>query len=136
MAGSVTATQGSTSQQVKRYSLAWTSDASGVVSGTSAPIGQGTIVAVTFSPGSGGTQPTDAYDLTLLCDTHGNDVMGGEGANLSNATSAHTVPFISNTSGVSFVRQWLHGGGYTLTIANAGNAKTGTVDIYVSNRPL
>lgn len=148
MAGSVVATQslvshGLTSlvgsvnygiRQIVKTSLAWTSDASGNVSGTAVELPPGTIVAVEFIPGSGGTQPSDLYDVTFT-DAEGvnmfDDGAGTSvGANLSNATSSHKVPFVGGGS-VTYVRQWLHGGNYTLVVAAAGNAKTGTVDVYV-----
>ena len=134
MAGSITATASRVvgGAGVKKYSVAWTSDASGDVSGSTFTMSPGTIIAVTTTPGSGGTQPTDAYDLTVLCSTHGTDVLNGEGANLSNATSAHKVPFIGSAGGTSYVRQWLHGGTYQPVVAAAGNAKTGSFDIYVA----
>lgn len=134
MAGSITVTSSGVTggAGVRKYSVAWTSDAAGAVSGTTFEMPPGTVVAVTTTPGSGGTQPSDLYDLTVLCSTHGTDVLNGEGANLSNATSAHKVPFIGNSGGTSFVRQWLHGGDYQPVIANAGNAKTGSFDVYVA----
>lgn len=138
MAGSVTLTSSKVAGAagVCKYSLAWVSDASGNVSGNSTTLPVGTIVGVGFAPDAGGTQPTDLYDVTMTCDTHGSNILddgGGTsvGANLSNAAGAHKVPFIGGGS-VTYVRQWLHGGGYTLVVANAGNAKGGTVDLYIA----
>ena len=115
---------------ILKHALTWTSDASGNVSGNSL-----SIVMVEFIPNSGGTQPTDLYDLTFT-DAEGvnmfDDGSGTSiGANLSNTTSTHKVPFIGGGS-VTYVRQWLHGGTYSLVIAAAGNAKGGTVNIYQS----
>ncbi len=137
MAGSVVLTSSAVAGSgVSKYSLDWTSDASGNVSANSVNLPSGTIVAVTFTPDSGGTQPTDLYDLTMTCDTHGVNILDDGsgtsiGANLSNATSTHKVPFVGGGA-VTYVRQWLHGGGYTLVVAAAGNAKGGVVDIYVA----
>ncbi len=133
MAGSVVVTTSVVDAGISKYSVAWTSDALGAVSGNAFAIKHGTIVAVTFTPGSGGTQPTLDYDVTLPCSEHSVDMLGGEGANLSNVTASHKVPFISAAGGVSYVRMWMHGGNVDLTVANAGASKTGTVDIYVTN---
>lgn len=138
MAGSVTATTSKlpASGGVLKTSLAWTCDASGVVSGNSLTMGAGSIVTVEFIPGTGGTQPTDNYDVDFL-DANGasmfNDGTGSSvGANLSNSIGVHRAPMIVGTNATAvYVRSWLHGGtGYQLTVANAGNAKTGTVNIY------
>lgn len=139
MAGSVTltSTKVDSSGGVSKVSLAWTSDASGNVSGNSLTIAPGSIVAVEFIPGTGGTQPTDAYDVDFL-DAGGESMFSDGasspasiGANLSNSTSSHRVPFIYGAAGTTYVRTWLHGGaGYQLTVSGAGNAKTGTVNIY------
>lgn len=152
MAGSVVSTQtlvdsglaaltGNVAQvgnRVIKTSLLWTCDASGNVSANSVVLPSGSIVQVCFTPGAGGVQPIDLYDVTMTCDAHPaanifDDGSGSAsiGANLSNATTAHRVPFQAGGS-VSYLRQWLHGGGYTLVVAAAGNAKQGTIDIYVS----
>lgn len=135
MAGSVTTTATRVSPAVVKYSMAWVSDASGDVSGNSVTLPAGTVVSVNFAPNSGATQPTDLYDVTMTCDTHGPNILddgagASIGANLSNATATHKVPFVGGGS-VTYVRQWLHGGGYTLVVAAAGNAKGGTVDLYI-----
>ena len=130
MAGTVTATSTRLAGGVRRTTLAWTSDASGAVSGTSTSLAAGTVVGVAFTPGSGGTQPTDLYDVTLLCADHSVDALGGEGANLSNAAATHKQPMVSNAGTSGFARPWLHPGNYQLVVANAGNAKTGTVEVF------
>lgn len=124
---------------VTRFRIAWVSAASGAVTGNAVTLPAGTIVAVEFTPDSGGTQPTDLYDVTLT-DAQGVNVLDDGagtsiGANLSNATSSHKVPFVGGGS-VTYVRHWLHGGSYTPDIRNAGNAKGGTIDIYMSRRVL
>jgi hypothetical protein len=121
-----------------KCSLAWTSDASGNVTGDALNLPAGSILTVEFIPGAGGVQPTDLYDVDLL-DANAtscfDDGAGASiGANLSNALSTHKAPFI-NGAATTFVREWLQGaaGGnpYQLTVANAGNAKAGTVNIFV-----
>jgi hypothetical protein len=132
MAGTVTVTTDRLKGGVVRYSLDWTSDGAGAVSGTSVDLVTGGLVAVTVTPGTGGVAPTNNYDVTLLCDVHGIDVLSGEGANLSGTVGAHLGIFMSNTPATAFARQWLHGGGYTLTVAAAGAAKQGRVSAYVA----
>ena len=115
---------------VTRHAWAWTSDASGDVSGISVTITPGTIVAVTFLPGAGGSQPTNLYDVTLMCDEHGPDVLNDEGLNLSNTAGSHHAVFIYNSDKTAHFRQWMHGGGYTLNVANAGASKSGTMALF------
>lgn len=138
MAGTVTLTSSevAASGGIRKFSMAWVSDASGAVSGNSVDLPPGTIVSATFTPDSGGTQPTDLYDVTMTCDIHGVNILDNGagtsiGANLSNSVGTHKVPFIQGAT-ETFVRQWIHGGGYTLVVAAAGNAKGGTVDVYVA----
>lgn len=139
MAGSVTTTETRVSPSVVKYSLAWVSDAAGAVSGNTSTLDPGTIVMVEFIPDSGGTQPTDLYDVTFTNGLSVNMFDDGSGtsigANLSNANSTHKVPFIGGGA-VTYVRQWLHGGAYTLVVAAAGNAKGGTVNIYMHDGVL
>lgn len=124
--------------RVVKTSLAWTCDGSGNVSANSVTLPSGSILQVCFAPGAGGVQPSDLYDVSMTCDAHPaanifDDGSGSAsiGANLSNANTSHKVPFQAGGS-VSYFRQWLHGGGYTLAITNAGSAKQGIIDIYVS----
>src|SRR5688572_3573320 len=69
---------------INQYSVAWTSSAGGAVSGNAFSVVPGDIVRVEFVPASGGTQPSDLYDATLVI-TSGADALGGQGANLSNS---------------------------------------------------
>lgn len=110
---------------VAEYTFAWTSSAGGAVSGNPQPVKAGTLIGVKFKPGSGGSQPTDLYDLTLI-DTDSVDVLAGLGANLSQTNSTRAVPLLS-TSG----RIYFEAGNLDLVVANAGNAKSGTVYLWV-----
>lgn len=137
MAGSISVTSSRVpgGAGVRKYSIAWTSDASGAVSGNTLDIAPGTIVGVDFAPGAGGVQPTDLYDVTFT-DADGINVFddgagASIGANLSNATASHKIPFVGGGS-VTYVRRWLHGGAYTPVVAAAGNAKQGTINVYVA----
>jgi hypothetical protein len=141
MAGSIVVTTSKVagSGGVTKHSIAWTSDAAGAVSGNTMSMPPGSIVAVEFIPGSGGTQPTNAYDVDFL-DAEGVSMFSDGaatpasiGLDLSNAAAAHRVPFIHGAAGSTYVRAWLQGGsGYQPTVAAAGNAKTGTIEIYVT----
>lgn len=121
-----------------KCAIAWTADASGNVTGDALSLPAGSILAVEFIP-SATAVPTNLYDMDLL-DASGtsmfDDGAGGSiGANLSSTLATHKIPFI-NGAATTFVRSWLQGaaGGnpYQLTVANAGNAGQGAVNIFVS----
>lgn len=120
MAGTVTETlTPELGEGVLKISLAWVSDASGDVSGTPTSIFvKGEVRRVVTVP-SGTAAPTVNYDVTILDDS-GLDILAGAGADRS-ATVAEQA-LLSNT----LVNDELD-----LVVANAGNAKEGTVHIYV-----
>lgn len=122
MAGTATLTTSTASRTVKKYSVAWTSTAGGAVSANDFETVPGYIVRVTVVPGTGGTQPTDLYDLTIT-DADDLDVLGGLGANRSNATG--NIFTFDPPVFVPFQ------GTLDVVIANAGASKTGRVDIFV-----
>jgi hypothetical protein len=116
---------------VTRYDFDWTSDASGDVNSTSSDIKRGEIFQIRFKPDSGGTQPSDLYDVQLQDSDNVdllNDGSSGRGSNLSNATGAYM--------------QWdppiWHDGAnqVELVVSNAGNAKGGVVSLWVRDRDL
>lgn len=125
-AGSITVTSTSVGANEVQYSLAWTSDGSGDVSGHTLNIVRGYLLHVEFVPGSGATQPTDLYDVQLQ-DRFNLDLLNdgttAQGGNLSNA----------NPKAVQWNPRWYHDGlgSLELVISNAGNAKTGTVYLTV-----
>lgn len=114
---------------VRKLSLAWTSDASGAVSGTDSSVVSGEILRVTFVPGAGAVQPTDLYDLTLL-DEDGVDVLQGLGANLSNANTTSVAPLLGDGTAADSVHVAVDGP-LSLVVAAAGNAKSGTLILYL-----
>lgn len=124
-AGTVTRTFAySTSGQTQAYVFTWVSNSSGVVSGdtTTIALTGGEIARIELVPNGGGTQPSDAYDVTLL-DSDGVDILSGYGADLSNAAALMIVrPDIRILSGEAF----------QLVIANAGNAKGGSLKVWVA----
>lgn len=105
---------------ITRYTTAWTSTAGGAVSGNTFAVVPGYLLSIRFIPNTGGTQPSDLYDITLS-DGDLTDLTSGSGTNLSNASSS--------------IYQWnppLFQDGtrsFDIVVANAGNAKTGTVVI-------
>lgn len=106
---------------MKKYVYTWTANSSGAVSGdTTTIVAPGAFLAqVALVPASGGTQPSDLYDVTLL-NTRGVDVLAGLGANVSNAATAEL------TGSDVFV----DAGALQLVVANAGNAKGGTLILW------
>lgn len=108
-----------------KYKIDWTSAADGTVSGTSFGVKTGELIQMAHTPGTAGDQPTDAYDVTIL-DAGGADVLAGTGGNLSNTTAAAVVPVIS-----TYFRRTLEAGNVELRVANAGNAKKGTITLLV-----
>ncbi len=113
--------------------IVWTSDASGNVSANTVEMPSGSFVMVQFVPGTAGVQPTDLYDVTFTDAAGTNAFDDGTGtsigANLSNVNASKKVPFIFGASS-TFVRAWMPSGLYTPVVANAGNAKSGTIRIY------
>jgi hypothetical protein len=131
--GTVTVTTAENIPGTMIYTVAWTSDAAGAVTGNpssgwelkSGPI-RGRLTQVKYTPSSGATQPTDLYDATIV-DSDGASLLVIDGvdygANLSNAT-----PKIIRYSSPVYLD-----GSKTLDVrlANAGNAKVGTVQLWV-----
>lgn len=117
--------------RLKRIDIDWTSDSGGDASGTSTDHVSGFLAAVDFIPGSGGDQPSDEYDVTLSIGDEGIDLLGGAGTDLSNATAARKQPLASDGS-TPFPQPIV--GFPTLTVANAGNTKSGRVVLYILNR--
>lgn len=135
MAGSITLTTREIANNIVRYSVLWTSDASGAVSGNAFDMASGTIVAVEFVPGTGGSAPTTLHDVDLLDEenvTMFDDGAGTSiGSNLSAVDASHKVPLVGLV-GVTIYRRWHHGGPVQPTVANAGDTKSGTVNIYLA----
>ncbi len=131
MAGSLTVTYGET-RTMRRVTFDWTSDASSAdVSGTKTKELSGIIERVTFIPDSGDTQPTNEYDVTLE-DENGVDVLGGNGADLSNAAASTVVPGVAFTDGVTTsVAKVAIDDQLELKVENAGNSNGGTVVLYL-----
>lgn len=129
-AGTATVTKTIPIVGVSRFSIAWTATAGGGVSANPFTVPAGELLEAKFVPGTGGTQPSDLYDITLV-DTDGVDVLAGNGGNLSNAAAALRVPLIGDGSGKTH-RVFLDGTQQLdLVVANAGASKTGTVILLI-----
>lgn len=129
MAGSCTVTktilQTNAQNVIWEIQFDWTSDGSGDVSGVgeSMPL-HGILSGAWFYPGTATSQPSDAYDVTLL-DDHGRDVLYGVGANKSHDPEDggnYRVPV--NQDGYTPI---LRGDTLTPAISNAGDTKSGTI---------
>jgi len=103
-----------------KVTVAWTSDASGDATATLNL--HGFLIKVITDPSA--TAPTDNYDLTLVAD--GIDMLGGLLADRDTANTEMVYPVVTNASTPIFLA-----GDHTFTIANAGNAKSGTVYLYI-----
>jgi hypothetical protein len=129
-AGTLTVTRADVGGGITKVTLAWTSDASGAVSGNAFAVPRGELLQVKFKPGAGGAQPSDQYDLTLI-DSDSVDMLAGVGGNLSNSAGALFAPIIGDGT-TKAQRVLLDGTGtLDLVVANAGNAKSGTVVLWI-----
>lgn len=107
---------------VKKIKFVWVCDASGVVSGTlTANAYNGAIERLVTVPAGGGSAPTDNYDITIL-DEDSTDVLLGAGVDRDTANTEQ----VARTSLGVVANDTLE-----LRIANAGNAKGGTVYLYL-----
>ena len=117
--GTTTLTE-TTVGSVKRIKFAWTSDASGNVSGTpTTGVYDGEIIAITTIPSGGGTAPT-TYTIAVK-DADGNDVLCG----LGTTRSINTTEFLKKPLGAVTLST------LELSIASAGNAKQGTAYLWL-----
>lgn len=121
VAGSITTTT-SKSGSLRKISCAWTSSAGGAVTEVAVALPQGWIEQIVFTP----TDPTDLYDVLIYPGlAGGTDILGGAGSNLSG-----TYPNLIGAD-LANLPIFVPAGNYYPTISNAGNAKTGTIDIYM-----
>lgn len=119
MAGTVTKTE-NFHTGIRKITFAWTSDAAGAADATTVNPFAGKAIGLTTIP-SGAAAPTDDYDVRIL-DADGHDVLLGAGLNRDTANTEH-VPEAS-MAGVA-------GSKLTLEVRNAGNAKQGTVILWL-----
>jgi hypothetical protein len=122
MAGTVTTTEVNWAR-VKKVTFVWTSSAGGAADATTSQSYTGEIIRAVQIPDSGGTQPTDLYDV-VVTDGDGADVLHGTGANLSNAAA-------TNKHGAKDGLGTVVNSTLTLAVTNAGNAKGGKTIVYI-----
>lgn len=120
MAGTVTATE-ITHTSAKKLIWDWLSSAGGAADHTTTFAFDGRLVGLITIPDGGGTAPTADYDVAIT-DADGHDVLLGAGAN----RSATATEFVAEASLAAVC-----GSKLTLAVTNAGNAKGGTVVLFV-----
>jgi len=125
MAGTVTVTETRDDPfGVHKIDWSWVSASDGAADKASVHAFTGLIEHVVFDPDASGTQPTDAYDVTITVPS-GVDILNGNGANLSNA--ATVVKTRNETANLLSVSNEI----VTLNVTNAGDAKGGRVILYI-----
>jgi hypothetical protein len=127
MAGTVTVTRqirdpGARKKVVERVVVDWTSDASGNADSSITDL-YGWLVKMVTDPGA--VAPTDNYDITLV-DENSADALEGAGADRDTANTETVYPIKSGAQ-----TPVLLCGTHTFTVANAGNAKSGTAVLYI-----
>lgn len=120
MAMSVTITESPTTS-IRKVKFVWVSAADGTASGTTTSYYDGRVIGFATIPAGGGAAPTDNYDITIT-DVDSDDVLLGAGANRDTANTE-----IVNEASLAGPA----GSKLTLNITNAGNAKGGTVILYI-----
>ena len=105
-----------------------TMTASAPTSGSFEPL-TGWVVEVETYPTSGGTAPTDLYDL-IVDNENTTDILAGAGANSSSTVGESIVA--TNGPGIIF----LETSDLTMAVTNAGNGGDGTVDVYTDTETL
>lgn len=118
---------------IRKILVDWLSDsADGTVSGTTRKI-VGELIKGVTDPGS--AAPTDDYDITIT-DEEGADVLGASIANLTNRDTTNTeTAYFNLTDGSARIAVYpVVCDKLTISIAAAGNAKTGQLILYY--RPL
>lgn len=119
------------SGKVNVFTIDWTSASDGtvdlpLVDSAGNTIGfNGVLLNASFFPDTGGTQPANAYDLTITNDLD-IDVLGGLGSNLANNANTQDCP-LTATNSMPFVVE----GPLQLVIANAGDSKGGIVKLSI-----
>ncbi|UCD59032.1 MAG: hypothetical protein JSV16_08025 [Candidatus Hydrogenedentota bacterium] len=120
MAGTVTVSE-ETFGTVKKLTWSWTSDASGDASGTTSTNAYSGAISRLVTVPDGVDAPTVNYDV-VVNDEDSTDVLMGGGQNRSDTATeqvlASSLGFVANDK-------------LALVVSGAGNAKKGTVYIYV-----
>lgn len=118
---------------IRKHSWTWVSSSNGVLTGLGAsdPI-SGRLLQAQFDVVSG-SEPTADYDVTLI-DANGADWLFGQGADLSNnpasASGIIKTPLVAN-----YQQPILDGVTLTPEIANAGDEKSGVINVWTHDLP-
>jgi hypothetical protein len=123
MAMSVTITD-ARNEGITKIKFEWTSETNSAT-GTTTDVYSGQVLELVTDPGS--AAPTDNYDVTIT-DADGVDVLAGQGADRDTANTEYVIHSDSTPLGVVADSQ------LTLSIGTAGDAKTGTVYLYLGRR--
>lgn len=117
-------------------SMAWTSTAGGAVSASALtasgnPLNVfGTLLRAVSIPGTGGDAPTTGFDVSLAT-ADGIDLLSGEGQNLTTAnTEIAPMQAASDGSNDAIIPRQVDGQ-FTLTVTQAGSAKSGVLVVYM-----
>lgn len=114
-----------TFNSIKKITFAWTSEDVGANAGkatkTTDEVYTGEIIRLVTVPGVAPNAPTDDYDV-VVNDEDGTDVLMGAGADRD---TANTEQVLASSLGC------VANDKLSLSISNAGNAKTGTVYLYI-----
>jgi hypothetical protein len=129
MAGMLTVSRADVGLGIQRINAAWTSDASGDVSGHAFAVPTGMLLQVKTVP-DGTAAPSDGYDVTVV-DADGADLLGGSGADRDTADAELIAPLLGDAT-TKNQRPLVDGTGtIDVVIANAGNAKKGIVSLWI-----
>lgn len=120
MAGTVTVTESLGVAGIRKVQFDWLSDSNGDATATTTNKYTGRVIWAVFEPDSGDTQPTSAYDVTVV-DGDSYDVLNANGADLSNAANVYK----SKEDKLGAV----YDSTLSLIVANAGDAKGGQVTL-------
>ncbi len=118
----VTITQDTITYPIQKVSWDWLSATGGAVTSAASGFFMGKIVRAILASDSGGTAPTNLYDVVIE-DDDGLDVLAGAGANVTAAATVH----VTDPTKVLYLRS----GTLTLKVTNAGDAKGGVVTLYI-----
>lgn len=118
---------------VRKVTATWTSDAAGAATGTTGKL-VGRIIKATTIP-SGTAAPTDDYDITLTDDA-GVNLLAACTDNLADRDTANAeeVYFLiasHDMTPISTARSPFICGALTITVAAAGNTKSGTIVLFL-----
>jgi hypothetical protein len=127
MAGTVTTTRipivSQSGVYTEKVQIDWTSDASGDADATVNL--HGFLIKVITDPSA--TAPTDNYDITLMAD--GIDQAASLLLDRDTTNTEMVYPVVTGACTPIFLA-----GNHTFTVANAGNAKLGTVYLYLREK--